>query len=99
MRDVVFGRDIKQEMDVIREKAAQGDAEVQCRMGVNYYHGIGEDKNPKQAVQWFQKSAEQGYAEAQYALGKCYDLGDGIRKSYKNEILKEYPDDYTFPEK
>lgn len=51
------------------QKAEQGDAEAQCRLGNRYY----KYDHFKEAEKWWRKSADQGYAEAQYKLGCYYD--------------------------
>ncbi|MDI3503220.1 MAG: uncharacterized protein PWP64_156, partial [Candidatus Cloacimonadota bacterium] len=48
--------------------ALRGNAEAQYILGVCYDIGEGVDKNPKQAVYWYEKAANQGNAEAQYIL-------------------------------
>ncbi|HTV40433.1 MAG TPA: trypsin-like peptidase domain-containing protein [Candidatus Sulfotelmatobacter sp.] len=52
-------------------------AVAQCKIG-NYYY----DKNPAQAVKWFQKSTDQNLAKAQEMLGTCYYFGNGVAQDY-----------------
>jgi hypothetical protein len=81
-----FGLDIGK----LREKARQGDAKAQARMGAIYT--LGEDgvtKDFKEAFKWWKLAAEQGYAEAQFQVGAHYllDLGSGVPTD-KKEALK-----------
>jgi uncharacterized protein len=38
------------------------------------------EKNPVEAVRWWQKAAEQGLGQAQYNLGLAYHSGQGVLK-------------------
>jgi hypothetical protein len=53
--------------------AEAGDKVAQNNLGVLYRDGLGVEKNPSDALSWFQKSAEQGYAKAQLNLGQLYE--------------------------
>ena len=61
-----------------REKAEQGDAEAQLRLGWMYYEGEGVPQDFVEAVKWYRKAAKQEYADAQYNLGWMYRKGDGV---------------------
>ena len=62
------------DIESLRKKAEQGDAEAQERLGSIYYEGMGIEKDCSEAVKWWEKSAEQGNADAQFYLGKyLYD--------------------------
>ncbi len=56
------------------------DAEAQYDLGVDYFYGIGVEKNYPKAYSFFKKSAEQGYVHAQYNLSAMYRLGLGTLK-------------------
>lgn len=82
------------ELDNIRMKAEQGDAEAQFELGEYYYESIFGDETDipyevasSEAVKWFQKAAEQGMAAAQFRLGNCYGQAIGVKcneeESYK----------------
>ncbi len=45
-----------------------------------YLSGYGVEKDPKQAVGWFQRAAEQGNAKAQSNVGQMYADGTGVEK-------------------
>lgn len=68
-------------------KASNGDAEAQCKLGVYYVHGNGNDiaQDYTNAVKWFRKAAEQGNPKAQFLLGACY-FGYGVAQDYTNEF-------------
>ncbi|MDR1923824.1 MAG: sel1 repeat family protein [Planctomycetaceae bacterium] len=60
--------------------------EGQYLYGLCYFHGIGVDKDEKEAVTWWRKAAEQNYAAAQYWLGYCYAHGTGVSKDEKEAV-------------
>ena len=66
-----------------RPLAEQGDAVVQCNLGVLYRDGQGAPQDYKSAVKWTRLSAEQGDADAQYNLGSMYRKGQGVLQDYK----------------
>ena len=64
----------------IRKAAESGSAQEQYILGCFYMTGIGVQKNPAEAVQWWSKAASHGYAEAQAFLGSAYMQGSGVGK-------------------
>ena len=66
------------ELDGLRERAEQGDAEAQFRLGRMYDHGVDVPKDPAETVRWYRLAAEQGDADAQYNLGVSYANGRGV---------------------
>ncbi len=63
-------------------QANKGDLLAQNYIGIQYYLGLGTEKNYKQAKEWFEKSAIQGSADAQYNLGVMYDNGQYVKQDY-----------------
>lgn len=64
-----------------REKAEQGDADAQLKLGVMYFFGDGVPLDDAEAVKWFRKAAMQGHTMAQRNLGfMYYGGGKGVRK-------------------
>ena len=55
--------------------ANKGDAEAQY-VGMMYNNGIGTQRDPRQAFEWFQKSAASNDPLGAYKLG-CYYDGQG----------------------
>jgi TPR repeat protein len=69
--------------------ANKGDAEAQYHVGMMYNNGIGTQKDPRQAFEWFQKSAASNDPLGAYKLGCYYDgQGAGIVTSDSDEALK-----------
>ena len=57
--------------------AEEGHSDSQYNIGLMYEHGIGVDKDEKEALGWYRKSAVQGNALAQFNLGVLYENGRG----------------------
>jgi|CXWL01.1.fsa_nt_gi hypothetical protein len=71
-----------QQISDLREKAEQGDATAQLKLGLLYYHGQGVLLDDAMARQWFEKAATQGNATAQDRLGSIYYCGEGVPQDY-----------------
>ena len=41
----------------LRKDAEQGDTFAQWFMGINYWHGLGVEKDQRKAVEWYRKAA------------------------------------------
>lgn len=58
-----------------RELADHGDPEAQNYLGIQYYLGLGVDRDYRLAQQWYELAATNGYANAQRNLGQLYESG------------------------
>ena len=69
--------------------ANKGDAEAQYHVGMMHNNGIGTQKDPKQAFEWFEKSTAAGDPLGAYKLG-CYYAGQfaGVVTPDSTEALK-----------
>ncbi len=69
--------------------ANKGDAEAQYHVGMMYNNGIGTQKDPRQAFEWFQKSTASKDPLGAYKLG-CYYAGQfaGVVTADSTEALK-----------
>ena len=68
------------QIDLLMEKARQGDMYAQNDLGNKYLEGKEIQKNEALAIEWYKKSAEQGFSRAYYNLGACYYNGTGVPK-------------------
>ena len=66
----------------IQQKAEQGNAEAQVKLGLIYRRGREVSQDYGQAEKWFRNAAEQGNAEGQNNLGLMYDHGRGVEKNF-----------------
>lgn len=71
-----------EDLDTLRERAEQGDADAQHSLGFMYLEGRGVPRDDARAVAWYEKAAEQGNAKAQYNLGVMYGNGRGVPQDY-----------------
>ena len=69
------------EFDIIAERAKDGDAFAQYRLGKRFQFGTGVTANARKAFKWYRKSAEQGLVFAQFTLGNQYKFGKGVPES------------------
>jgi len=74
------------EIEKLRQKAEEGDADAQFNLGIMYDNGKGVEQDYKEAVKWFRKVAEQGYADGQFGLGVMYAEGQGVEQDYKEAV-------------
>lgn len=78
--------EISAQINILKQKALTGDVESQYNVGVCYLKGKGTNKNPSEAVVWFQKSAKQGDVSAIVGLATCYLEGRGVKKDTQQAL-------------
>ena len=69
-----FGSLDRSLFDEVYTLANRGNPEAQYFLGMMFNNGIGTEKNPRTAFEWFKKSAAAGDPLASYKLG-CYYAG------------------------
>jgi hypothetical protein len=86
------------QIQVLQQRAAQGNAAAQFTLGSCYANGRGVPRNYAEAVKWYYASASRGYAAAQYRLGVCYVAGLGVPRNdvtavawYRKAAAQAYP--------
>ena len=70
------------EIDALRVRAEQGDAEAQYNLGLIYAIGEGVPQDDAETVHWYRLAADQGHASAQVSLGRRYENGVGVPQDY-----------------
>ncbi len=80
---VVFSQDNEK----IMERAKQGDAYSQYKLGRMYYFGEGVAEDKAKAAEWVRKSAVQGDVWAQFGLGSMYYDGEGVAQDYRRAYM------------
>ena len=70
------------DLQILQQKAADGDAAAQYVLGEKYYYGTGVTQNDETAAYWFAKASEQEYVAAQSFLGYLYENGEGVPQDY-----------------
>lgn len=69
------------DLETIRLRAEQGDAEAQNELGMMYVRGEGVNKQLFEASRWFRKAAEQGNARGQYHLALYWLNGERVNRA------------------
>lgn len=62
--------------------AEQGDALAQFNIGILYELGHGAERNPAEAVLWYERAAEGGDVVSQFKLGLIYAEGQVVGQNY-----------------
>ena len=70
---------LPQSEEVIGESITANEAYAK---GLSAYN----NKNYKEAVEWYLTAAEQGHTDAQYNLGVFYEIGEGVDQSWRESI-------------
>lgn len=68
------------------ERANNGDAKAQYKLGNCYCHGDGIQRDYTNAVVWYMKAVEQGNGAARCNLGNYYEYGDGVPKDHEKAV-------------
>lgn len=66
--------------------AESGSADVQFRLGLEFYHGGLVKKDYQAATRLYRRAAVQNHPRAQACLGCCYNLGRGVQKNQRMAI-------------
>lgn len=70
-------------LGLVMPYAENGVPFAQYVVGAILDGGFGNpEKNPEEAVKWYQRAAEKGHPEAQAALARCYEEARGVTQDY-----------------
>ena len=69
-------------MERLEQKADDGDANAQYRLGLRYTNGSGVSQIYRTATIWFNKAAKANHAAAQYMAGINYYTGRGVAQNH-----------------
>ncbi len=64
----------------VRQRAAAGDGEAQCRLADMYYDGEQVTQNYSAAAEWYRRAAEGGHVAAQFQIGNMLRVGLGVHQ-------------------
>jgi len=70
------------ELEPLQQRAEQGHADAQSRLGAMYYAGEGVPQDYVEAMTWYRLAADQGNAGAQVRLGIMYNGEVGVPLDY-----------------
>lgn len=79
----------KPDIEALKRKAEDGDAEAQLDIGLYYLKGTGGDADYDKAIEWLEMSAKQDNVQAQMELGEFYRFGRDF--SYCGEAYEYFP--------
>ena len=68
------------------QRAEQGDADAQFRLGSNYDLGKGVEQDYQEAARWYGLAADQGHGDAQVNLGLMYTEGQGVERNQQTAV-------------
>ncbi|MBW4983165.1 sel1 repeat family protein [Mameliella sp. CS4] len=77
-RDLMEAGDFPAAMDQFRVLARSGNADAEELIGVMYALGLGVEKDPERAFEWYLRASLKGHPGAQSGLGWYYELGLGL---------------------
>ena len=72
--------------DTLVERAENGDAESQYKLGLNYIYGTDVPKDASKAAKWFKKASDQGFLPARRELGILLAAGDGVEPDMETAV-------------
>jgi len=71
------------DLDQLKSRAENGDANAQTTLGMRYAMGDGVLQDFSEAITWWQRAIKKNNAEAQFNLGLLYFLGKGVKQDYR----------------
>lgn len=72
---------------LIRALADEGNVKAQHNLGAMYLKGLGVERNPVVAAEWFAKAGEQGDIFSQHNLALLYLQGIGVAKDLAQAVF------------
>ncbi len=77
-RDLMEAGKFEAAMEAFLPLARSGNADAEEFIGVMYALGLGVEKDPERAFDWYLRSAMKGHPGAQSGVGWYYELGLGM---------------------
>lgn len=77
-RDLMEAGKFVQAREALMPAARSGNADAEELIGVMYALGLGVEKDPERAFEWYLRSSLKGHPGAQSGLGWYYELGLGM---------------------
>lgn len=62
------------------------DAEIQYRLGLDYFYGQGRPIDKYMAVQCFRNAAMSGHLDGQFYFARCLETGNGIAQNFTEAV-------------
>ncbi len=77
-RDLMESGQFAEAMEEFLPAARSGNADAEELIGVMFALGLGVEKDPERAFEWYLRASLKGHPGAQSGLGWYYELGIGI---------------------
>ncbi len=77
-RDLMETGRFEEAYNALLPAARSGNADAEELIGVMYALGLGVEKDPERAFEWYLRSSMKGHPGAQSGLGWYYELGLGM---------------------
>ncbi|MCG8511834.1 MAG: sel1 repeat family protein, partial [Rhodospirillales bacterium] len=68
--------------EAIQPRATAGEAAAQFALAEHFRRGLGVERSPARAMEWYRKAADQSHIGAQLAIGRMFEAGNGVRQDY-----------------
>lgn len=82
----VAGVYLKLGIETLKEMAEHKYAPAMNQLGLCYLQGIGVEKDPLIAFQWFFEASTRQYIDSYYNIAHCYLNGAGVDKDFQKAI-------------
>ncbi len=77
-RDLMEANKFEEAREALWPAARSGNADAEELIGVMYALGLGVEKDPVRAFEWYLRSAMKGHPGAQSGVGWYYEVGIGM---------------------
>ena len=77
-RDLMEAGEFEAALEALLPAARSGNADAEELIGVMYALGLGVEKDPERAFEWYLRSSMKGHPGAQSGIGWYYELGIGM---------------------
>ena len=77
-RDLMEANRFEEARETLLPFARSGNAEAEELIGVMYALGLGVEKAPERAFEWYLRASMKGHPGAQSGIGWYYELGIGL---------------------
>lgn len=77
-RDLMEAGRFEEAREALLPAARSGNADAEELIGVMYALGLGVEKDPERAFEWYLRSSMKGHPGAQSGIGWYYELGIGM---------------------
>jgi TPR repeat protein len=77
-RDLMEANKFVEAREALLPFARSGNADAEELIGVMYALGLGVEKDPERAFEWYLRSSMKGHPGAQSGVGWYYELGIGL---------------------